>query len=58
MVALMAVLVWFNSDDNDNVDGNANSDVGGDLTMVTADKLNQQDLCGVEGNLMRLVIPV
>ena len=54
----MAVLVWFNSDDNDNVDGNANSDVGGDLTMVTADKLNQQDLCGVEGNLMRLVIPV
>ena len=37
---------------------NAISDVGGDLTMVTADKLNQQDLCGVEGNLMRLVIPV
>ena len=58
MVALMAVLVGFNSDDNDNVDGNANSDVGGYLTMVTADKLNQQDLCGIEGNLMRLVIPV
>ena len=29
MVALMAVLMWFNSDDDDNVDGDANSDIGG-----------------------------
>ena len=58
MVAFMAALIWFNSDDDDDVDDDANSDIGGDLAMVTADRLNQQDLCGEEGNSMRLVISV
>ena len=51
----MAVLMWFHNDDDDDVDGDANSDIGGDLAMVTVDK---QDLCGDEGNLMRLVVTV
>lgn len=49
--------MWFNNDDDD-VHGDANSDIGGDLAMVTVDRLYQQDLCGDEGNLMRLVITV
>ena len=57
MVALMEVSMWFNNDDDD-VHGDANSDIGGDLAMVTVDRLYQQDLCGDEGNLMRLVITV
>ena len=40
-----------------NSDGDVYSDIGGDVYTVAADQLNQQGLCGEEGNLMRFRNP-
>ena len=50
--------MWFNNDDDDDVDSDVNSDIGGGLAVVTVDKLDHQELCCDEGSSMRLVATV